>query len=428
MKRLNFNLILIIFLMIIIISCNKKDLLEKYKSYTNGTIEFNNSNHNHEKSELYMNNLINLKSNYPFYIIRLKAPLYLKKPSNYINVPGEYKLLEFGDIVFPVEEKSPVQNYFYVKTIDNKYGWIHNNCGISVNYDADPDLCFFGYKDGYKDYYLKRYIESNGYIDNSNRIILAKNIVPLLLGNLKINNWFYPLDYNLALDISKLCVNIAIDEKIYFYAASSVSYRKIDEIIIAYNLLADSYQKLKFYNKTEEIHDFLIKRYFWRESYNSEIGGLTSVIKLEQIYLEQIEDEIIDSTKYNYLKNKIIENILIVANEQKYYTWTSKDNKWKGLSFAEWLLDILRKSISRDEFYSICKTLSKKTSSEGFIDMIDFYVAIEMYREGRKKEALAIINNYKPKSDYNFKIQFKMNDWLSANKIIPDSIIYQYKF
>ncbi len=423
MKKLNFNLIINITLIILIFSCNKKDLLEKYKNHTNGMKEFNNSDHNDEKNELYMNNLINLKNNYPFYIIRLKAPLYFKKPADYINIPGEYKLLEFGDIVFPVKEKSTVRNYFYVKTIDNKYGWINNNCGISVNYDIDPDLYFFG-----KDFYIKRYIESNGFIEDSNRIILAKNIVPLLLGNLKINNWFYPLDYNLALDISKLCINIAKDEKIFFYAASSVSYRKIDELIIAYNLLADSYQKLKFYNKTEEIHDFLIKRYFWRESYNSEIGGLTSVIKLEQIYLEQIEEEVINSSEYNYLKEKIIENILIVANEQKYNTWTAKDKKWKGLTFAEWLLDILRKSIGREEFYNICKSLSKRTTSEGFIDMINFYVAIEMYREGKKKEALDIINNYKPKSDYNFKIQFKMNDWLSANKIIPDSIIYQYKF
>lgn len=423
MRRLNFNLILIIFVIILTESCYKKDLLEKYKNHTNGTSITNNSNNNHEKNELYMNNLINLKNNYPFYIIRLKAALYLKKPSDYINVPGKYKLLEFGDIVFPVQERSPVKNYFYVRTIDNKYGWVHNNCGISVNYDVDPDLSFFG-----KEFYIKRYVEANGLIEDSNRIILAKNIVPLLLGNLKVNNWFYPLDYDLALDISKLCVNIAKDEKIFFYAASSVSYRKIDELIIAYNLLADSYQKLKFYTKTEEIHDFLIKKYFWRESYNSEIGGLTSVVKLEQIYLEQIQDETINSPRYNYLKNKIIDNILIVANEQKYNIWTAKDKKWKGLTFTEWLIDILRKSIGREEFYNISSILTKKTTSEGFVDMINFYVAIEMYREGKKKEALTIINNYKPKSDYNFKIQFKMNDWLSANKIIPDSIIYQYKF
>ena len=164
----------------------------------------------------------------------------------------------------------------------------------------------------------------------------------------------------------------------------------------------------------------------WKESYNSEIGGLTSVIKLEQIYLEQIKDEKIGSLKYNYFKNKIIENVLIVANEQKYSIWPAKDKRWKGLSFAEWLLDILKRSVSREEFYNYCKILSNKTTSDGFKDMVDFYIAIEMYKEGKKEEALQFINDYKPKTD--FKVHLRMNDWLSSNKIIPDSIIYQYIF
>jgi len=421
LKKLSFKFLLNIFLIFLVISCSKKEGIDLLGKYKNPRLELAGNANICTNSELYQNNLINLKNNYPFYIIRLKAPLYLKKPGNYINIPAKYILLEFGDVLFPVKEKNPVKDFFYVKTIDNKYGWIQNNCGISINYDVDPDLYFFG-----KYFYLKRYIESKGAIEDFNRIILAKNVVPMLLGNFKTNNWFYPIDYYLALDISKLCVNISKDEKIYFYAALSVSYRDIDEIIITYNLLADSYQKLKFYDKAEEIHKKIIRRYMWKESYNSEIGGLTSVIKLEQIYLEQMKDEEIGSLKYNYFKKMIIENILIVANEQKYYIWPAKDKKWKGLSFAEWLLDILRKSISREEFYIFCKQLLSRSTSDGFKDMTEFYVAIEMYKEGKKEEALQIINNYKPKN--NFKVHLRMDDWLSSNKIIPDSIIYQYIF
>ena len=421
MKKLNFKIFLYIFLLILIISCKKKykvDLLAKYKKQN---IDITNGINDNENDRLYRNNLINLKDNYPFYIIRLKAPLYFKKPGDCINIPGNYILLEFGDVVFPIKDVSPMKNFFYVKTIDNKFGWIPNTCGVSINYDVDTSLKFFGDK-----FYLKTYIETNGNIDNSSKLVLIKNIVPLLLENYSADGWFYPNDYQLALDLSLLGVDIAQNTRTLFFASSVITFRKFNEILIALNLLADSYQKLKFYDKAEEIHKEIIKRHMWKESYNSEIGGLTSVVKLEQIYLEQIKDEKIGSAKYNYLKEKIIENILIVANEQKFFIWSAKDKKWIGLSFSEWLLEILDKSINRNEFYAICKDLSVRTKSEGFRDMIDFYTAIEMYKEGKKEEALNIINNYKPKKD--FKVHLRMNDWLSANKIIPDSIIYQYIF
>ncbi|MBN1214569.1 MAG: hypothetical protein JXA99_03915 [Candidatus Lokiarchaeota archaeon] len=421
MKKLNFNFMFFVLFFILIISCGKKEHIDLLVNYKKPKIEIAGSINNSTSSELYRNNLINLKNNYPFYIIRLKAPLYLKKPGSYINIPSKYILLKFGDVLFPVKERNPVKNFYYVKTIDNKYGWISNNCGISVNYDVDTNLQFFGGK-----FYLKSYIESNGQIDNSNKLVLIKNIVPLLLENYFTDGWFYPNDYQLALDLSLLSVDIAQDTRTLFFASSVITFRKFNEILISLNLLADCYQKLKFYDKAEEIHKEIIRRHMWKESYNSEIGGLTSVIKLEQIYLDLIKDEKIDSSKYKELKQKIIENILIVANEQRYYIWSAKDKRWKGLSFSEWLLDILRKSISREEFYAFCKQLSDNTTSDGFKDMIDFYVAIEMYKEGKKEEALYIINNYKPKNDY--KVHLRMNDWLSSNKIIPDSIIYQYIF
>ena len=421
MKKLNFNFLLYIFLFILIISCKNKEKIDLLAKYKKTKIDISESIDNNEDDKLYRNNLINLNDDYPFYIIRLKAPLYLKKPSDCITVPSDYILLEFGDIVFSVKDTSPLKNFFYVKTIDNKFGWIPNSSGISINYDVDTTLQFFGDK-----FYLKSYIETNGNVDNSRKLVLIKNIVPLLLENYFTDGWFYPSDYQLALDLSLLSVDIAQNERTLFFASSVITFRKFNEILISLNLLADSYQKLKFYDKAEEIHREIIRRHMWKESYNSEIGGLTSVIKLEQIYLEQIKDEQIGSSKYKILKEKIIDNILIVANEQKFFIWSAKDKTWKGLSFSEWLLDILNKSVSRDEFYTICKDLSARTISDGFKDMIDFYTAIEMYKEGKKEEALNIINNYKPKKD--FKAHLRMNDWLSANKIIPDSIIYQYIF
>ena len=417
MKKRKLNHFFLLFFLILLFGCikgKKINLLEKYKNPDKNTL-------NKKKTEeLYRNNLINIKSNSPFYIIRLEAFLLQKKPSNHFGIPKDYIRLKFGDIVFPVKEDNPTKYFFYVKTIDNKYGWIYTEFGISLNFNEDQNLYFFSDK-----YYLKRYIEANGNIGNSNKIILIKNIVPMLLDNYDTTGWFYPSDLQLALQLSLLSVDIAQNKRTYFHAASTLYDWPFNEVVITNNLLADCYQKLKFFDKAEKIHKFLIRWYFWRGSDNSPlIGGLTSIVKLEKIYIEQLKNEEVASSKYKQIQKKIIENILIIGN--KYNKFPAWDKKWKNLTFAEWLLDILRSSVSRNEFYTFARKLVKKSESEGFSDMVNLYVAIEMYKDGKREEALKILTSYKPK--HNFKPKLKINDWLSVNKIIPDAVIYQYKF
>jgi len=415
MTRINIILFGIIF---ILSSCNtKKNIYEFYKERSKVLENINDLNKN-DLSGLYKKNYINMNNGYPFYIIRMEAPLLYKKPHGEVLVPSGFYLLKYGDVVFPVNEKNPVKNYFYVKTIDGKYGWIHNGFGISINYKEDSNLYFFN-----EEYYLKFYKESGGNIDNQNKIILAKNVVPMLLGNFITPGWFYPEDYNLALDISKYSVSIVENVQTRFYGATVYYNWRYHDVLISYNLLADSYQKLKFLDKAEEIHDLIKKKYFWRSYDNSPlIGGLNSIVKLLKIYLEQLKDEKINSKKYSEIEEKIIENMLIVGD--KYSVFPALDKDWPNLTFAEWLIDILRESVSRKEFYTFAKKLSMRTESEGFADMIKIYVAVEMYREGRQEEAVEILAKYKPK--HRFKVILRIRDWLSINKIIPDSIIYQY--
>ena len=417
MKKYKIKIILLCIL-ILFLGCNKKktiDYLEKYKKLDKNITEIICKKKVIE--ELYYSNFVNIKNGFPFYIIRLEAPLFKKKPSNHFSIPEDYITLEFGDIVFPIKEKNPTKYFFYVKTIDNKYGWIYSGFGISLNYKEDPDLYFFSDK-----YYLGRYKDVNGNIGNSNKIILIKNIVPMLLDNYTTNAWFYPSDYWLALQLSQFSVDIAINQRTHFYAASSYDWR-VNEVVVCNNLLADSYQKLKFFNKAEKIHKYLLRWYFWGYADNTRIGGLNSIVKLEKIYLEQLKNEKQGSHQYKVIQEKIMETILIIGD--KYNEHTLADKKWH-LTAAEWVVDILRKSLTRKEFYSFAKRLSSRTASDGFSDMVNVYTALEMYKEGKQEEALKILTSIKPKK--NFKPTLRINDWLSVNKIIPDSIIYQYKF
>ncbi len=369
-------------------------------------------------NKLYKNNYINITNGLPFYIIRLEAPFYLTKPDG-ISLPNEYTILKYGDIVFPVNDARQDKFYFFVKTVDNRYGWIFSGCGISLNLNNDPNLYFFG-----EEYYLKFYKEANGNIDKSNKVILSKNIVPMLLGNFTTDGWFYPEDYELARQISEYTTTIIENKDTRFFAASIVHNWNYSEYMIAYNLLADCYVKLKMFDKAKEIHEYLVKKYFWQSYDNCPlIGGLNSIVKLEMIYLEELKREKIGSEKYKAIKEEIIKNILIVGD--KYNDMPALDKRWPNLTFAEWLLDLLRRGVSRSEFYSFTNEIKLRTSSEGFADMVDVYIAVEKYREGKKEEALEFLRNYKPKNEYQSSV--KINEWLSTNKIIPDSVIFQYK-
>ncbi|OHD06871.1 MAG: hypothetical protein A2086_08105 [Spirochaetes bacterium GWD1_27_9] len=366
---------------------------------------------------LYDNNLENTKEGYEFYIIQKQTPLLLKKPQNDFTVPDEYIMLKFGDVLFPIKEDNPKKYFFHVKTINGKYGWIDSSSGISLNYNDDPNLYFFS-----KEYYLKNYKDTSGDIDKSNKIILIKNVVPLLLGNFKTDGWFYEKDYQLALELSLFGLSIAKDQDTFFYSASSYDWR-VNEVVITNNLIADCYQKLKEYDKAIEIHQKLLKNYFWKRSDNSPIGGLNSSVKLEKIYLEKLKSEKIGTDGYRKTQDKIIESILITGDS--YNIYTIMDKEWH-LSAAEWLLVILKANVPREEFYQFCNILMNRTVSRGFSDLVLIHKAIEMYKDGKQTDAVKILQSINSKDIH--KRSGKIEDWLSNIKEMPESAIYRYNF
>jgi len=408
---------ILISLLFFLFNCEKKiDYLEKYKKPVKRIQDILKEDKGYDL--LYKKNSINLKNNFPFYIITKNAILLLKFPSEKSTLPKNYIKLKFGDIVFPVSGYEPTNHYFYVKTINNVYGWIHNSYGISLDTSEDPNLYFFSNK-----YYLKRYTDSNGNIDNSNLVILIKNIVPILLDNFETIGWFYPSDYELALDLSLFAVSIASDQDTLFHSASSYDW-SVNEVVVANNLLADSYHKLNEYDKAIAIHEKLLKnQYFWKRSDNSQIGGLNSVVKLVKLYLDKLKNTKIGTKEYNILRDRIVELILIPGDNYSHFGVF--DKKWR-LTASEWLLDILKNNVSTEEFYIFCNLLEKKTVSEGFADLIVVYRALALYKEGKKDEALKIFSSLKPKK--NFTRSLNIDDWLKENQIVPESIIYQYDF
>ena len=365
---------------------------------------------------LYEKNLKNMNDGFPFYVIQLEAPVFFNKPGSSHFVPVDYFTAEFGDILFPVRESDPDRYFFHVRTVDGRYGWIDNSFGISLNYEDDPNLYFFS-----KEYYLTRYVTSEGNIDDPNRIILIKNFVPMLLDNFKTEGFFYPSDYELALKLSQLGLLMARDQDTYFHAASAYDW-SVNEVVVTNNLIADSLQRLSRFDEAVAIHEKLIRSYFWKRSDNSPIGGLNSVVKLEKLYLDMLKKERQGSAGYNLLQKKIIDNIMITGNS--YNIFTIIDREWH-LSSAEWLLSILQNSLERNEFYMFCDLIAKKTTSSGFSDLVMVYKAVELYKEGQKEAAFKIFSNLKLKGKDN---KLKLEDWLSAANIVPESVIYQYNF
>ncbi len=414
---MRFRFCIIPILIFIITSCNKGvDYLEKYKKPSKTIQDILKEEKGYEL--LFKKNFINLKNGSPFYIITNNAILHLELPENNIIVPSNYINLKFGDILFYVKGYEPKDKYFYVKTIDNIYGWVYNDSGICLETSEDSNLYFFS-----KNYYLGRYINANRDIDDSNLVILIKNVVPMLLGNFETVGWFYPQDYELALELSLFAVSIAKDQDTFFYSASSYDWR-VNEVIVSNNLLADCYYKLGDYNKAIEIHEKLLKnQYFWKKSDNSIIGGLNSVVKLVKIYIDKLKMTKFGTKEYNILRDRIVELILIPGDQYSHFGVF--DKKWK-LTASEWLLDILKNNVTTEEFYIFCNMLQNKTISDGFSDLILVYKALALYKEGKEEEALQIFASLKPKK--NFTRSLNIDDWLKENQIVPDSIIYQYDF
>jgi hypothetical protein len=366
---------------------------------------------------LYQKNLSNMNNGYPFYVIRPEAPVLCTNPADSLPIPGDYFTVGFGDVLYPVRDGNSVKNFFHVRTIDGKFGWVESSYGISLNYDDDPNLYFFN-----RQYYLARYAESKGNIDNPDKIILIKNFVPMLLENFKTEGFFYPPDPELALILSEFGLSISTDQDTLFHAASAYDW-SVNEIVVSNNLVADCLQKLSRFDDAIAIHEKLIKNYFWKSSDNSPIGGLNSVVKLEKLYLEVLKTEKAGSENYKKIQKKIVDDILITGNS--YNIFTIIDLEWH-LSSAEWLLAILRNSLERKEFFTFCDMIAGQTTSKGFADLVMVYKAVELYKDGDKEKAFKIFSTLKLGGTENQKL--KLEDWLSAANIIPDSVIYQYNF
>lgn len=402
------------------------------------------------KAEFYEQNYFNIMRAFPFYVVKQEAFLYLTKPGDSYSLPKDYKVLSFGDILFPSSEKRCSKYFFYVKTIDDVYGWVHTESGISIDHTINEALRYFGeeyylksFKDGGTEIsyslinsgsndgtgdavpasYLKKTLQlKKGQTSNSDKIVLIKNIVPLLLENFQVDGWFYPPDYDLALSLSRYAVSIAQNRDTFFYTTSTYHWR-YNEYVVSMNLLADSYHKLKYYQEAADIHNTLRARYFWQRSDNTKVGGLNSVVKLEKVYLDMIKQYENDSPEYRELRENIIDTILILGDN--YNTMTIMDKKWH-VTAAEWLLDILRTEVDGDDFYTFCNMIMARTTSEGYKDLVRIYKALELYDNGEKDKAMKIFSSIKPKN--NFKMSLHINDWLSSKKIVPEYIIYQYKF
>lgn len=414
MKLLRISIFLIPFLFV---SCNKDDkdaILSKYqRNNKNKFIDLESEKNVNDN--LYERNLENINNGYPFYIIQRDAVLILDKP--HYAIPNNYCTLKFGDVVYPLKESKHEKYFFYVKTIDGKYGWINSRFGISLNFDEDRNLYYFN-----NEYYLKRYKESNGNSTGSDLVILAKNVVPMLLENFKTDGWFYPRDYNLAKILSEYALSISKDQDTLFLSASAYDWR-VNEVVIANNLLSDCYHKLKQYDDAIAIHEKLLKSYFWKRSDNSQISGLNSSVKLTKIYIDKLKDIKSGTSEYLLVQKKIIDTILITGDS--YNIYTVMDKEWH-LSAAEWLLVILQNNLSTDEFYIFCNLLMNKTISRGFSDLVLIYKALALYRDGKQEESVKILKSINSK-DIHLR-SGKIESWLTDNKIIPDSVIYQYNF
>jgi len=380
----------------------------KYKKYPK-------EEKSNEKNFFYERNLDNLNAGFPFYVLRKGSLLFFDAP-NY-SIPNKYRVLKFGDVLYPLKSGKQINNFFYVKTIDGKIGWINVSSGISLNFNDDDNLYYFN-----EEYYLKRYKESKGAVSNSDIVVLIKNVVPMLLENFKTEGWFFSGDYDLALELSSYAVSIAKDQDTFFHSASSYDWR-VNEIVITNNLLSDCYHKMKMFDKAIEIHEKLLRSYFWRRSDNSQIGGLNSSVKLTKIYSDKLKDFEPESPEYKKIRSKMIDAILITGDS--YNIYTVMDKEWH-LSAAEWLMVILENNLPLEEFYSVCNLLMKKTVSKGFADLVLIYKAVSMYKDGKRDEAFKIIKQINSK-DMHLR-SGKIENWIKDNKIIPDSSLYQYKF
>ncbi len=365
-----------------------------------------------ELEKLYSRSYNNLELDNPFIVLRMNSRLLVYPPFDDNPDFADSYELKFGDLLYRGDRLLNTDEFFHVRTIDNRSGWISYRAGISLNAVEDPNLLYFS-----DSYYPANYRAGGGVPDNSSIVILVKNFVPLLLEDYITEGWFYPRDYDLALELSKMAVKIATDQDTFFYSAAAYDWR-VNEVVISYNLLTDSLVRLREFSRAIEIQEMLLRKYFWKRADNTQVGGLNSNIKLTAIYIEILKGETPGSVGYRQTVDSIIRSILGIT--ELYGEFNLWDKAWHKTA-SERVLSMLNTSLPRDVFYEVCTKLSARSNISGFRDMILLYMGIEKYREGKTDEALNIFKDIKRRNSQMWPLKIK--DWLSSQKIVPDAIL-----
>lgn len=402
-----FRKILVLILIFLISACGKKDFLSVLD------IEDNT-----ESAELIIRNRINLRANAPFYVLKKNTFLYTSA-CRYLPEAEDVRI-KITDIVFPVLPYKEINKRFYAKDINGQRGWVDLYSGISLDYGEDLNLYFFS--DARSQYYLSHYKENKGKVSDSYKVILYKNIIPMLLGNFKTPGWFYPDDYETALELAEHAVSISEDVDTFFYASTMHGNWRINEFVISQNLLSDAYHKTGDLYKAADIHNMLIRRYFWKRADNTQIGGLNSSVKLVRIYIDLMNSQKKTSEEYFKYRELIIKIILTMDDSLNFFT--VMDREWNQTA-SEWMIDLLSRYLSDEEFIEICNIIIRRTKSIGYSDLVNIHKAIKLYEMGNQEEAMKIFTSTRPR--HGLQKYLNLNDWISEKQIIPDSIIYQYE-
>ena len=163
------------------------------------------------------------------------------------------------------------------------------------------------------------------------------------------------------------------------------------------------------------------RKYFWKRSDNTQIGGLNSMVKLLKVYIDMAKVAT-DVSEEKKIREDIIKLFLSMDDSKNFFT--VMDNEWNQTA-AEWMITILENSFEPELFYEMSDIIRKRTDSIGLADLINVHKAISMYKNGSQEEAMHILVNTKSRIQYQRYLN--LNDFISETLIIPDSIIYQYE-
>ena len=63
----------------------------------------------------------------------------LQSKSSIISSESAKVRLKLKNSEETIENINSTNKFFYVRTVNNNYGWIHNDCGISINYNEEEE-------------------------------------------------------------------------------------------------------------------------------------------------------------------------------------------------------------------------------------------------------------------------------------------------